>query len=228
MKPTLLLGIAAAAVMVSATAIAAPTPVRLRGTITAISADSLTLKTGSGKTETVAIGAGTHYLKVEKSSLAMVDKNSFIGTATKTVGHQMIALEVVIFPNSMRGTGEGHYAWDKIPDTTLDGAAKTSSTMTNGNVAAVSGAGSKVASTMTNGNVAATRSGDGVKRLTVTYKGGQQTIIVPPTAPIVKFRPGVQADATDGSHVFIKAGETDGKITADVVAVGVDGVVPPM
>lgn len=227
MKRILLLGIAAAAI-VSATAIAAPMPVRLRGTITSISADSLTLKTGSGKTETVAIGAGTHYLKVEKSSLAMVDKNSFIGTATKTVGSQMVALEVVIFPNSMRGTGEGHYAWDNIPDTTLDSTAKTTSTMTNGNVAAVSGAGSKVSSTMTNGDVAAAKSSDGVKRLTVTYKGGEQTIIVPPTAPIVKFRPGAKADATDRSHVFIKASETGGKITADVVAVGVGGVVPPM
>ncbi len=228
MKHIILLGIAVAAAMVSTTAMAAPTPVRLRGTITAISADSLTLKTGSGKTETVAIGARTHYLKVEKSSLAMVDKNSFIGTATKTVGSQRVALEVVIFPKSMRGTGEGHYAWDKIPDTTLNSTAKTASTMTNGNVAAVSGAGTKVASTMTNGNVAAAKSNDGVKRLTVTYKGGEQTIIVPPSAPIVKFRPGAKADATDGSHVFVKASETDGKISADVVAVGVDGVVPPM
>ena len=227
MKRILLLGIAATA-MVSATAIAAPAPVRLRGTITAISSNSLTLKTSSGKTETVAIGAGTHYLKVEKSSLAMVDKNSFIGTATKTVGSQMVALEVVIFPNSMRGTAEGHYAWDKIPDTTLNSTAKTASTMTNGNVSAVTGVGSKVASTMTNGNVAAAKSRDGVKRLTVTYKGGEQTIIVPPTAPIVKFRPGSKANATDGSHVFIKASETNGKVTADVVAVGVDGVVPPM
>lgn len=227
MKRTLLLSIAAAA-MVSATAIAAPTSVRLRGTITAIGTNSLTLKTGSGKIENIAIGAGTHYLEVKKSSLAMVDKNSFIGTATKTIGNQLIALEVVIFPNSMRGTGEGHYAWDKIPDTTLDGGAKTASTMTNGNVAAVSGAGSKVASTMTNGNVAATKLSDGVKRLTVTYKGGQQTIIVPPTAPVVKFSPGVKADVANGSHVFIKASETDSKVTADVVAVGVDGVVPPM
>jgi hypothetical protein len=218
----------AAAVASSATAIAAPTPVRLRGTITAIGADTLTITTAGGKTEQVAIGADTHYLKVEKSSLAMVDKNSYIGTATKTVGTQLIALEVVIFPNSMRGTGDGHYAWDPIPDTTLSGGAKTTSTMTNGNVAAVSGAGSKVDSTMTNGNVAATKSSDGVKRLTVTYKGGEQTIIVPPTAPIVKFAPGMKSNAVTGAHVFIKASESDGKIAAGVVAVGVDGVTPPM
>ena len=49
----------------------------------------------------------------------MIEKGSFIGTATKDVGGTQVALEVVVFPPSMRGTGEGHYAWDKIPDTTL-------------------------------------------------------------------------------------------------------------
>jgi hypothetical protein len=231
MKRFVTLSLAATAVSaISVSALAAPTPVRLRGTITAINADTLTLKTNSGKTEQVMIGGDTHFLKVEKSSLGMVDKNTYIGTATKTVGSQLIALEVVIFPNAMRGTGDGHYAWDKLPDTTLSGGTKTASTMTNGNVAAVSGGatGGKVSSTMTNGNVAATKSSDGVKRLTVTYKGGQQTILVPPTAPIVKFAPGMKADAVTGARVFIKASETDGKITAGAVAVGVDGVTPPM
>ncbi len=116
------LAAAAAVLTVSITAVAAPTPVRLRGTITAITANTLTLKTDGGKTEQIAIGGDTHYLKVEKSSLGMIDKNSYIGTATKTVGAQLIALEVVIFPNALRGTGEGHYAWDKIPDTTISGA----------------------------------------------------------------------------------------------------------
>lgn len=220
----------AAILSFSATANAAPTPVRLRGTITAVTAKSLAIKTGSGKTMSVTIGGGTHYLEVEKSSLNMVDKGSYIGTATKTVGTQLIALEVVIFPAAMRGTGDGHYAWDKIPDTTLSGGAKTASTMTNGNVAAVSGttAGGKVSSTMTNGNVATAASSDGVTRLTVTYKGGKQTILVPPTAPIVKFHPGTKSDAVTGAHVFIKASKTGGKTTADVVAVGVDGVTPPM
>jgi hypothetical protein len=219
-----------ATLSLSATANAASTPVRLRGTITAITANSLAIKTGSGKTMSVTISGGTHYLEVEKSSLNMVDKGSYIGTATKTVGTQLIALEVVIFPATMRGTGDGHYAWDKIPDTTLSGGAKTASTMTNGNVAAVSGTpvGGKVSSTMTNGNVASAASSDGVTSLTVTYKGGKQTILVPPTAPVVKFRPGTKSDAVTGAHVFIKASETGGKVIADVVAVGVDGVTPPM
>jgi hypothetical protein len=229
MKRIITVSIAAAAAF-SATAIAAPTPLRLRGTITAVNADSLTIKTNSGKTEQVMIGGDTHYLKVEKSSLSMVDKNTYIGTATKTVGNKMIALEVVIFPNAMRGTGDGHYAWDALPDTTHSGGIKAKTTMTNGNVAAVSNGmpTRKVSSTMTNGNVAAATSANGDKRLTVTYKGGQKTILVPPSAPIVKFAPGMKSDAVTGAHVFIKASESDGKTTAAAVAIGVDGVTPPM
>lgn len=217
----------AAMTALSATATAAPTVVRIRGTITAISPDALTIRTASGMSKSVGVGAGTHYLKVEKSSLSRIEKNSYIGTATKTVGAQLIALEVVIFPPAMRGTGDGHYAWDALPDTTKSGGIKTKSTMTNGNVAAVKTA-PKVKSTMTNGNVAATASHGGTRQLTVTYKGGQQTILVPPTAPIVKFAPGMMAELKTGASVFIKASETDGKVSADAVAFGVGGVKPPM
>lgn len=218
----------AASAALSVAAVAAPPAQRLRGTITKLDAHSITIQTSGGRKMAVMIDAGTHFLKVEKSSLSKIDKGSYIGTATKTVGSQMIALEVVIFPAGMRGAGEGHYGWDRLPDPTAKPGTKTASTMTNGNVASVAAAAPKVASTMTNGNVAAAASRGGEKRLTVTYKGGQQTILVPTSSPIVKFRPGSRANARVGAHVFIKASETGGKPTAQIVAVGVDGVTPPM
>ena len=128
----------------------------------------------------------------------------------------------------MRGTGEGHYAWDKIPDTTLSGGAKASSSMTNGNVAAVSTSVPDVNSSMTNGDVAAAKSQGGVTHLVVTYKGGKQDVLVPPTAPIVTFRPGTEALVAKGSHVFIDATKTNSGLVADAVGVGVGGVKPPM
>ena len=99
-----------------------------------------------------------------------------------------------------------------------------------GNVAAVtnSASTSEVNSTMTNGNVAAASSKNGAKQLTVTYKGGQQTILVPPTAPIVTFKPGKMADVTKGASVFVIATKAGDKAMANSVAVGVDGVKPPM
>jgi hypothetical protein len=213
----------------SAVAVAAPEPERVRGTVSAISANDLTVNTASGGVS-VMLSGDTKYAKVVRSDLDHIDTGSFIGTATKSVGGKQVALEVVVFPPSMKGTGEGHYAWDRLPDTTLSGGARTSSTMTNGSVTAVAPGGSaaRVNSTMTNGSVATASAKGGVKQLTVTYNGGEQTILVPPTAPIVTFQPGTISELKTGARVFVKASKDNGKTTANFVAVGSDGVNPPM
>lgn len=213
----------------SAIAVAAPDPERIRGTVSAISANELTVNTPSGGIS-VMLGGDTKYVKVVRSDLDHIDTGSFIGTATKSVGDKQVALEVVVFPPSMKGAGEGHYAWDRLPDTTLSGGARTSSTMTNGSVTAVTQGGSaaSVNSTMTNGSVATTSAKGGVKQLTVTYNGGEQTILVPPTAPIVTFQPGTMSGLKTGARVFVRATEDNGKTVANLVAVGSDGVNPPM
>jgi hypothetical protein len=230
MGPKRILGLAVAvSTLTSSVAFAATgTPERVRGVIASATTNSVTVDTYAGKPVTLALTGKTAYLKVEKSSLDKVEKGSFIGTATKDVGGTQVALEVVIFPPSMRGTGEGHYAWDKIPDTTLSGDAKTCSSMTNGNVAAVSTSVPDVNSSMTNGNVAASQSQGGITHLVVTYEGGKQDVLVPPTAPIVTFRPGTEALVAKGGDVFVKATRTDSGLVANAVAVGVGGVKPPM
>jgi hypothetical protein len=81
---------------------------------------------------------------------------------------------------------------------------------------------------MTNGDVQSASEQGGAKRITVTYAGGKQTILVPPTAPIVAFQPTERSAVTVGAHVFIKAPEDGGSATADFVAVGKDGLTPPM
>jgi hypothetical protein len=124
-KRTLGLAIAASSTLALSAALAATgTPERARGTIVSATADSMTVDTHADKPVTVALTGDTSYLKVEKSNLNKVEKGSCIGTATKDVGGKQVALEVVIFPPSMRGAGEGHYAWDKIRDTTLSGARR--------------------------------------------------------------------------------------------------------
>jgi hypothetical protein len=225
-----ILGLAIAASTLASFAALAATgaPERVRGTIASATADSVTVDTYADKPATIALTGNTTYLKVEKSNLNSVEKGSFIGTATKDVGGTQVALEVVIFPPSMRGAGEGHYAWDKIPDTTLSGGAQTSSSMTNGNVSTVSTSAATVNSTMTNGDVAASQSQGGVTHLVVTYKGGQQDVLVPPTTPIVTFRPGTKALVAKGDDVFIKATQSGSGLVANTIAVGVDGVKPPM
>ncbi|HEY1856616.1 hypothetical protein [Acidocella sp.] len=217
------------ATALSSAALAAPQHVRVRGTIASVSSTTLVVKTADGKDVSVALNGNTHYLQVAKASLNNIEPGSYIGTATKSVGPLMVALEVVIFPPSMKGSGEGHYGWDKIPDTTLSGTGATTSTMTNGSVTAMSATPSAgVNSTMTNGSVSSDMSKNGAQQLTVTYKGGEQRIIVPPTAPIVTFRPGTMAELTPDARVFINAVENGSTITAGAVAVGIGGAQPPM
>ncbi len=224
------LALAAGTALVATAAFAAPVPTRIRGTVAAIGSDTLTVHTTAGPDVTVALTPKTGYREVVRSNLDRVDPGSYIGTATKTIGDKLVALEVVVFPPAMNGVGEGHYAWDRIPDTTLSGPATTASTMTNGTVTTAAPAGGEktVNSTMTNGTVATAGQSGGAKQITVTYKGGKQTIIVPPTAPIVTFQPGKKSDVTTGAAVFVAGMREDGKVTAVAVNVGVDGVKPPM
>ena len=168
----------------------------------------------------------TRFIAVTKSSIDNIDKNSYIGTATKDVGNRLVALEVVIFPEAMRGAGDGHYDWDPLPDHTLAGGGTVSSTMTNGNVTAAAAPAGKVNSSMTNGNVSTQSASNGAKQLTVTYKGGEQQILVPPNVPVVLLAPGMRDQMKTGSHVVVTTAKDSNRAAG--IAVGLDGVTPPM
>jgi hypothetical protein len=220
----LVLAIAAGCALAASNAVAAPE--RVRGTVDAVSGDTLTVDTAVGQIVPVTLTDSTRYPKVAPSSLNHVDPGAYIGTATKSIGDQLIALEVSIFPPSLKGTGEGHYAWDRIRDTTLSGVGSAPSAMTNGTVSAVS-ATTTVNSAMTNGTVSSTTGSEGAKQIVVTYKGGKQVVLVPPTAPIVTYELGERAELKPGAAVFINALSHGGMVTANTVAVGIDGVKPP-
>jgi hypothetical protein len=213
----------------SIAAIAAPEPERLRGTVSAVSANELTVRTATGEVS-MSLGGDTKYLTAARSDLSHITTDSYIGVAAKNVGDKLVALDVLIFPLSMKGVAEGHFGWDRLPDTTLAGGAHTASSMTNGSVAAVAGGGSGATtnSTMTNGSVAAASGRGGARQLTVTYKGGEQMIIVPPTAPVVTLQFGAVSDIKPGDAVFVNATADGGKTTAGLIIVGTDGAAPPI
>ena len=203
-------------------------PERIRGTVTAVSPSELTVITATGKI-TMQTGSDTKYLTVVRSDLDHIAAGSYIGVAAKNVAEKQVALDVLIFPPAMKGAAEGHFGWDRMPDTTLSGGASTASNMTNGSVAAVAqGSAAPVASSMTNGSVAAASEGGGVKQVRVTYKGGQQTILVPPTAPVVTLQPGAASNLKAGDKVFVNAIVDVGKTTAALILVGSDSFAPPI
>ncbi len=233
MRRTMWTALAVAAMTtVAGSAYAAPELQRVRGTVEKSDGGTLTIKTNEGGTQNVQIEGAT-FAWVVKSSLDQIKDGVFIGTATKG-DNPPTALEVVLFPEEMRGTAEGHYAWDAIPDQTGGGSVVKSS-MTNGTVKAggtgVSGGAPKVKSSMTNatvtGNTASGASGE--RTLTVTYdKDGSKTIVVPPKAPIVAFEKSDKSVLTTGGKVFVVAAKDGDTLKAKLVAVGKDGLTPPM
>jgi hypothetical protein len=215
---------AASILALTVAASAAPTLERVRGTIESSDNGTLTVKTADGTSKAVTLAPDTKFTSVVKASLDDVKDGVFIGTATK--GEPPVALEVVLFPDSMRGTGEGHYDWDTITDTTEGGKAVKSS-MTNGTIKATAKPMTK--SAMTNGTVKSGSAAGGAKKLTVTYDNGKSLdVTVPPSAPIVAFQPADKAVLKAGAPVFVVSTVDGTKLSAKMVAVGKDGVTPPM
>jgi hypothetical protein len=180
----------------------APTQ-RIRGDVVALDGVHLQVRSRSGETLAVTLADTYVVSAVVKVDLNAVKPGAFVGVASMPQSDgALTALEVLVFPEAMRGTGEGHYAWDLKPG----------SMMTNATITEV-------------GTVAQT----GIRRLTLRYKDGEKTIVVPEDAPIVTFEPGDRAMLVPGAHVLLTASrQPDGSLTAARVAVGKNGLVPPM
>lgn len=186
---------------VSVHAAAQTAPARVRGTVEKFENLVLTVKSRDGSTASIKLAENYTVVGVSKAGLDDVGKGKFIGTAT--LGQKdgaLVALEVHIFPEAMRGTAEGHYPWDLKPE----------SLMTNANVAEVVAAGKD-------------------RMLTVQYKGGEKKILVPASADIVSFGPADRSELKPGAHIFCVAQRApDGSLSAARVNVGLKGITPPM
>jgi len=179
----------------------APTTTRIRGVIVALHGDRLTVHRNSGESVDIVVTPAVAVSAVRKVTLKDIKPGTFIGTAARTDANgNLLAQEVVVFPEAARGTGEGHYAWDLGPQ----------STMTNANVDAV---------------VESTHGSD----LHLSYQGGTKTVTVSANTPIVTFVPAAQSDLVAGKKVFVVAKPNPaGGFFAQRVVVEKDGVAPPM
>jgi hypothetical protein len=223
--------LAAMAIAISATsisALAADQPIHVRGTVTDVTATGFTMQTDTGS-RTIAIAADTRISGVVPSSLDQIAPGSFIGSANVPDGKTSRALEVVVFPPAMKGSGLGDYAWD-LPAKGGSTSAMTNgsvmrSAMTNGTIKKMNHA-MPMSSAMTNGTVKSA-SGSGDRTLVVDYGKGEKTIDVPANVPVVTFKPADRNAIVKGAHVFV-AGLPGNPVNARIVAVGLDGTVPPM
>jgi hypothetical protein len=198
------IALAATFALAVAPAVAQNAPVAsARATIQTIGADGSTLNvhTRAGEDQIIHLSPKTRFVLVVPAALADVKPGSFIGVAALPGdGNELKAMEVHIFPEAMRGTGEGFRPFDLAPK-----------------------------SSMTNGNISARVDATTGPKLTVTYKGGEQTIVVDPKTPIVAFEPGAPTDLKPGAAIIARGPkQEDGSIDAAFLLVGKDGLVPPM
>jgi len=205
------------------TAIAADPPAHIRGTIVSAAPDTLTVKTSQGSVS-VAMDASTRISGIVPSSVEQIKAGTFVGIANVPGnGGASSALEVVVFPDAMKGTGLGDYPWDLAPQ---GSQAAQGSAMTNGTVKSSTAAGIATPSAMTNGTVKNTSNAGGLV-LTVDYGKGEKTIHVPSSAPVVGIVPADSSKLVPGAHVFV-ATKKDAPKSAAFIAVGINGAVPPM
>lgn len=175
--------------------------VRVRGTISKADGPMLTVRTRSGEDVMIRLAENLAVSTVVRAALSDIRPNSYVGTAAVPQPDGTLrALEVLIFPEAMRGAGEGHSPWDLLPE-----------------------------STMTNATVADSVDAVAGRSLTLRYKTGQKTVLVPPDAPVVTFTPGQRSDLRPGETVFLGAQQqADGAYQTARVTVSKDGVAPPM
>jgi hypothetical protein len=173
----------------------------VRGAVEALDGTQLTVKSRDGELVKIKLADNYAVAAVVATDLASVKPGSFIGTAAlKQPDGSLVALEVLVFPEAMRGTGEGHYPWDLQPE-----------------------------STMTNATVATLADSPKGREMTLNFKGENNKVVVPAGVPIVTFEPGDKALLKPGAKVFVGTTKAaDGSLSAGRVNVGKDGLTPPM
>lgn len=176
--------------------------VRVRAKIERVEGQTLLVKSRDGAELKVAMTDNVVVVGLVKGSFADIKPGSFVGvTGMPRADGTFEAVEVHVFPESMRGTGEGHRPWDLKPH-----------------------------STMTNGSVDHLVTGVEGQTMTLKYKDGEKQFVVPPSTPIVTFVLGNKSELTPGTEIFIAAAtkQPDGTLQAARVNFGKDGLTPPM
>ena len=193
--------VAVAASVLSAIAQQSPTPSRVRGTIEAVDGDVLAVKSRSGEDVRLHMTGDIRLVGLIRISLADIKVGSFIGTTT-VPGPDGVptAVEVHVFPENMRGTGEGSRPYDLRPNSTMTNATVTESVVGN----------------------------DG-HTLLIKYKDGEKKVVVTPETPVVTYVPADKSDLKPGAKVIAFMQKLpDGSYQTNRVSVGRDGLTPPM
>ena len=173
---------------------------RIRGTVERIDGPVFVVKNRDGAELKLTVSDNPLFVAIVPASMADIKPGMFVGSAgTMQSDGTQKAIEVHIFPESMRGTGEGHYDWDLLPK-----------------------------SKMTNGNVEQAVTGVDGPVLSVTYKGGEKKLVVTPQTVVVTYVIGDRNDIQPGTKIFVGAAkkQADGTLQTPRITYGRNGAGP--
>jgi hypothetical protein len=189
-----------ALICIATPASAADDTVRIRGTIESVEGPVYVVKNRDGAELKLTVTDNPLFVAISPSTMADIKPGMFVGSAgmMQADGTQK-AIEVHIFPESMRGTGEGHYDWDLKPQ-----------------------------SKMTNANVEQTVAGVDGQILSVKYKDGEKKLLVTPETVVVTYVPGNKDDLKPGTKIFVAAAkkQPDGTLQTPRITYGRNGAGP--
>lgn len=174
---------------------------RVRGEVEKLDGSTLTVKNGNDETVSINLAPNYSLGAVVKATAADIKKGSFIGVGARPQPDgTLLAVQVLIFPEAMRGTGEGHRAWSVLPD-----------------------------STMTNATVSETVTRVDGANLVLTYPGGEQKVTIMQDANIIMAAPAEASELKPGTQVAMTASkQADGKLTASRITIAKPGAQLPL
>jgi len=192
----------------------------VRGVIERVDGAIYFVKTRDGAELRITLMDNGILVAIIKATLADIKPGLFVGsTGMPQPDGTQKAIEVHIFPEAMRGTGEGHRSMATMPG----------STMTNATVAGVSSSAADTRGTMTNATVGSVGAAGQGRMLKLSYRGGEQTVFVSDKTPVVVVETGSRGSLTPGAHVIVYAQrDTTGDLAAQRISVGANGSVPPI
>lgn len=178
----------------------APTT-RVRGTVDRVEASALSLRTPAGDAVTVALAPGYAVGGVVTASVSDIKKGGFIGVGARPQADgSLLAVQVFIFPEAMRGTGEGHRPWSVLPE-----------------------------STMTNATVAETVTRVDGANIVLSYPGGEQKVTITADANIIMAAPAQASDLAAGAQVALTANrQPDGSLVTNRITIAKAGAQLPL
>jgi hypothetical protein len=215
-----LIGLLSVAALFAGAAQAQPQVQKIAGDVVKLDGAKLEVKATNGQVFTFKVADNVRLSGRSPADAAKLSPGAYVGTtAVPQRDGTLLAREVRVFPESMRGTGDGHRPMDNEPG----------STMTNATIASVGGHDAAPRNTTINAMVAEVSGAPGSRRLTLTYKGGEKTVVVPENVAVVMVEPADRSLLVPGAHVIVYgAAQADGTLAAERVTVGKNGFTPPL